>query len=67
MKDLIKVSGMHCSGCEMNIQMALEEKEGIKKVKANHKKAIVEVEYDDKKIGIDEIKKIIKESGYEPE
>lgn len=66
MKNVIKVSGMHCSGCEMNIQMALEEKESIKKVKVSYKKGIVEVEYDDKKIGIDEIKKIIKESGYEP-
>ncbi len=67
MKKSIKVSGMHCGGCEMNIKMALTEKQGIKNVKANYKKGIVEVDFDDSKIKIEEIKKIIKETGYEPE
>ena len=67
MKQRIKVSGMHCAGCEMNINMALEEKQGIKKVKANYKKGIVEIEFDEKKINLEEIKNIIKETGYGPE
>lgn len=67
MKTIIKVSGMHCSGCEMNINMALNEINGIKKVKASHKKNIVEIEFDESKASLDEIKNKIKETGYEPE
>lgn len=67
MKQTIKVSGMHCGGCEMNVKMALSEKEGVKKVKANYKKGIVEIEFDESKINLNEIKKLIKETGYEPE
>lgn len=67
MKQTIKVKGMHCIGCEMNVQMALEEKGGIKKIKADYKKGVVEIEYDENKIKLDEIKKIIMETGYKPE
>lgn len=67
MNQKIKVSGMHCGGCEMNIKMALEEKEGIKKIKADYKKGIVEVDFDENKIKIEEIKDVIRQVGYSPE
>ncbi len=67
MKQIINVSGMHCTGCEINIQLALEEKPGIKKVKADYKKGTVEIEFDENKIVLDEIKDIIKATGYMPE
>ncbi|MBP7792119.1 MAG: heavy-metal-associated domain-containing protein [Candidatus Goldbacteria bacterium] len=64
MKQKIMVSGMHCPGCEMNVKMALEEKDGIKKVKVDYKKGTVELEFDEKKISIDGIKKTIRDAGY---
>jgi copper chaperone len=67
MKEKIKVSGMHCTGCEMNIKMALTEKQGVKKVKADYQKGFVEVEFDERKIKLEEIKNVIKDTGYIPQ
>ncbi len=63
----IKVKGMHCNGCEMNVQDSVYEIEGVKKVKADFKKELVAVSYDEKKTGVEAIKKAITEAGYIPE
>jgi copper chaperone CopZ len=43
----LKVSGMHCSHCEMRINKALRSVEGVKSAKANHEKGTVIVESDE--------------------
>jgi copper ion binding protein len=63
----IKVEGMHCNGCEMNVQDMVSELPGVKKVKADFKKGEVKVEYDGGKTAPEEIKKKIVEAGYTPE
>ncbi|MEM4397138.1 MAG: heavy-metal-associated domain-containing protein [Candidatus Woesearchaeota archaeon] len=60
MKKTLKINGMHCKSCVSLIKMALEEKG----VKANVAIGKADVDYDDKKISIDEIKKIIENEGY---
>ena len=48
MKDIIlNVNGMSCSGCENRIKNALLNIDGVKKVKADHKKCIVKVKLED--------------------
>lgn len=42
-KNIIKVEGMVCGGCEKRVENALTALEGINKVKANHKKGTVEI------------------------
>ena len=37
-KNIIKVEGMVCGGCEKRVENVLSTLEGINKVKANHKK-----------------------------
>jgi len=64
MKKTIKVSGMHCSSCEMLIKDVLEEADGVKKADASEKAGSVTVEFDEKKISEDAIKKLIRDSGY---
>ena len=40
---VIKVTGMHCSGCENRIKNILSDIEGVEEVKANYKDGIVTV------------------------
>jgi copper chaperone CopZ len=62
--EIIKTEGMHCGGCELNAQEFVSELSGIKKVKADHKKGEVKVEFDEKKTTLEDIKTKIKEAGY---
>ena len=57
-----KVKGMHCTSCEKLLQMDIGEISGVKSVKADHRKGIVEVEGS----GFDEsaVKKAIVADGY---
>jgi copper ion binding protein len=63
----VKTTGMHCGGCEMNVQDFVAELEGVKKVKADFKKGEVLVEFDDSKTSLEEIKAKITQAGYKPE
>lgn len=63
----LKISGMHCSSCEMLICDGLSELDGINFCKADHKSGIVEVDYDEQKTSLNQIKSIIKKEGYEVE
>lgn len=40
---VIRVNGMHCSGCENRIKNILSDIEGVEEVKANYKDGIVTV------------------------
>lgn len=43
MKEIIKVNGMVCEGCENRIKNALKTIEGVEEVVADHKTGIVTV------------------------
>lgn len=59
----IKVDGMHCSSCGMLIADALEDL-GVESTKADSIKGTVNVEFDEQKLSLNEIKTVIKEEGY---
>ena len=40
---VIKVNGMHCSGCENRIKNVLSDIEGVEEVKANYQDGVVTV------------------------
>jgi len=63
----IKTNGMHCGGCEANASDTLMDLDGVQKVKADHKKSVIEVKYDDKKVSVEDLKKAIISAGYKPE
>ena len=64
---IIKTNGMHCKSCEMLIQDALEELDGIQSAKADNTAGIVIVEFDPAKTSLELIKSAIKKQGYEVE
>jgi copper chaperone CopZ len=61
-KTILKITGMHCTSCAMNIDGELEDL-GVKDVKTNYAKGETEVEYDEK-INLNQIQEVIKKIGY---
>jgi Cu+-exporting ATPase len=64
-KILLKITGMHCTSCAMNIDGELEDTGKVKNVRTNYAKAQTEVEFDTVKITEVEIVEIIKKVGYQ--
>lgn len=60
----LKIEGMHCGSCVMNIEGELEDAVGVKKSKVNFAAQTAEVEFDEGKINIEKIQEIIKSLGY---
>jgi Cu+-exporting ATPase len=60
----LKIDGMHCASCAMNIDGELEDVEGVKNSNTNYAKQNTEVEFDEEKIDELKIIKIIKSAGY---
>lgn len=70
MKNLIKknlkIIGMHCTSCAMNIDFDLEDL-GVKATKTNYAKQMCEIEFDETKISIEDILRSIEKTGYKAE
>lgn len=64
MKKTLNVKGMHCKSCEMIIKDSLLETEGVKNVDVSLAKNTVTIDYDERKVKEDMIKKIIEREGY---
>lgn len=64
MKITLKVSGMTCAMCVKTIEMALSELEGVKTAKANLNSETVFVDFDESKVGLNQVIKAIEDVGY---
>lgn len=62
MKKIIHVKGMYCVSCEYLIEKELKKIPNIFKVKANHKKGLLEIEASD--ISMKKIKRVVEKRGY---
>lgn len=60
----LKIDGMHCTSCAMNIDFDLEDLEGVKAAKTNYAKQECDVEFDSEKVSIEQILQTIKRTGY---
>jgi copper chaperone CopZ len=63
MKKTFNVKGMHCKSCEMRINDSLEDL-GVNSSTANAGNGLVTVDFDEKKVSEDNIKKAIEKEGY---
>jgi len=64
METMLKVKGMHCTGCERTITNALLKLKGVKSVKVSYVNEMASVEHNDK-LSSFAIIKAIEEAGYE--
>ena len=61
----LRINGMHCASCTMNVENFLMRLDGIFDVKADLTSQTAVVKYDKSKITIDEMEKIINDLGFE--
>lgn len=64
-KTKLKIEGMHCTSCAMDIDMDLEEVSGIKSARTSYARQETEVEFDDQLVDIDKILDTVKTTGYQ--
>ncbi|MCP2596970.1 heavy metal translocating P-type ATPase [Candidatus Aminicenantes bacterium AC-335-G13] len=60
----LKISGMTCASCVRTIEKSLLNLKGVRKAEVNLGKETAVVEYDSSEIGLIEIEKAIRDSGY---
>ncbi len=60
----IKVSGMNCASCALNVEKSLNKLEGVKEAHVNIGTEKATVEYDPEKMNLSKIEKAVEESGY---
>ena len=64
-KETYPVLGMTCASCVRKIETVLGKTEGISEASVNFASEKVTIEYDNDKIDLDKIEKMIKSLGYE--
>lgn len=64
-KTLIKIDGMHCNSCALNIDFDLEDLPGVKSAKTSYVKQITEIEYDQDKLTSEDLHQQIQKTGYQ--
>jgi copper chaperone CopZ len=61
---IIKITGMHCTGCAGSVEKALKNTPGVSKASVNLEEAKANVEYDAEKITESDLVKAIKSAGF---
>ena len=63
-KQVFRVTDMHCSNCVMRIEGLEDDLLGVQRVRASYKKQQVEVEFDEAKVSDAQIIAAIQQMGY---
>lgn len=64
-KEKLKISGMHCASCALNIDFDLEDLPGIISASTNYAKQETVVEFDENVVNKEKIIQQIKKTGYD--
>ncbi|MBP1944938.1 heavy metal translocating P-type ATPase [Methanobacterium petrolearium] len=60
----IKISGMHCASCALNIEKSLQDMEGVEDAQVNFGTEKATVNYDPDKLQLQELEKKVEDTGY---
>jgi len=63
-KQVFRVTDMHCTNCVMRIEGLEDDLPGVRRVRASYKKQQVEVEFDESIVSADQIVAAIQQMGY---
>ncbi len=68
MKEIIlKIEGMHCTGCSNRLEKVLNNTDGIEKVAVSFEDKKATITFDESKTNIEKIKEAIEDSGFKGE
>ena len=68
MKEVVlKIKGMHCTGCSTRLEKVLNNQDGVEDAKVSFEEAKAEIKYDENQISLEEIKEVIVDAGFEEE
>ena len=60
----LKINGMHCTSCSLNIDGSLEDMNGVIDSNTSYAKSTTKVTFDPSKISQEKIIDVIKQAGY---
>jgi Cu+-exporting ATPase len=60
----IKISGMHCASCALNIEKSLQDVEGVEEAQVNFGTEKATVEYDPEKVELGKLEERVQDAGY---
>ena len=63
-KTRFQVQGMHCVGCAMTVDGAVEDLPGVRSATTNFARQVIDVEYDEQQVSSAQIMSAIEEAGY---
>ena len=63
-KQRFKIQGMHCAGCAMTIDGAVEDLAGVKAASTHYARQLTDVEYDEQRVTDKQIVDAILSAGY---
>ena len=63
-KTILTIEGMHCGSCALAIEMILKERDGVSSIKVDYNSKKAEVEFDESKVKLDDIKKEVSRIGF---
>ena len=63
-KIILSIEGMTCSACSNGLEKYLNKQDGIKQASVNLVMANASIEYDEKKLNIDNLNEFVKKAGF---
>ena len=66
-KKSFRVPDMECPNCAMHLEGLEDDLPGVKRVSASYRKQVMEVEFDETKLTVDQIIQAANAIGYHPE
>ena len=63
-KVLLKIDGMTCSACSSGLEKYLNKQDGIKQATVNLIMNNANIEYDDKKLTLEQVEKFVEKAGF---
>ena len=66
MKTILRVPDMQCPNCAMHLEGLEDELPGVKRISASYKKLVMEVEFDETRLTVEQIIAAANALGYHP-
>ena len=65
MKAILRIEGMHCGACALNVDDALEELDGVRRSKTSYLRARAKIDYDETRVTPEDLQRAVTQLGYE--